>query len=128
MASKSGVIGSTLSALVALAFVTLGAGSFVAPRALAGNYGLPVSDDTGVAYVRALGVRDLVLGLLTGAFLLARVPRGVLGVTVAFCALVGAGDFTLVATTPTANRKCLPIHGFGTVGLVVIWALLRRGR
>ena len=122
------MIGSTLSALVALAFVGLGAGSFVVPRALAANYGLPVSTPTGVAYVRGLGVRDLVLGLLIGAFLIARVPRGVLAVTVALCALVGAGDFTLVATTPGANRRSLPIHGVGTAGLMVIWALLRAGR
>ncbi len=122
------MIGSTLSTLVALAFVGLGAGSFVAPHALAKNYGLPISDATGVAYVRALGMRDLVLGLLVGAFLVARVPRGVLGITIALCALVGAGDFTLVATTSGANRKGLPIHGAGTAGLIVIWAFLRGGR
>ena len=122
------MIGSTLSALVALAFAGLGAGSFVAPRTLASNYGLPVSTPTGVGYVRALGVRDLVLGLLIGAFLVARVPRSVLGVTVALSALVGAGDFTLVATTPGANRKSLPIHAAGTAGLLSIWALLRAGR
>ena len=122
------MIGSILSALAALAFVALGSGSFVAPRALAENYGLPVTGDTGDAYVRALGARDLVLGLLLGALLVARAPRGILGVTVALCALVGAADFTLVATTPGANRKALAIHGAGTAGFVAIWTLLRAGR
>ena len=84
------MIGSALSALVALAFIALGIGSYVAPKSLAENYGLPVSSATEIAYLRALGTRDLVLGLLVAKFLLAAESRAALRSTIR-CSTRGAG-------------------------------------
>lgn len=121
------MIGSVLSALAALSFLGLGAGAAIAPGSLAANYGLPTSDATAHAYVRGLGARDAVLGLLVLTFLIAK-ARGPLGATVALSALVGASDFAIVAASRGRDAKTsLAIHGTGTVGLLIVWGLLRTG-
>ena len=127
MASNRAVIGPTLSALVALAFIALGIGSYVAPRALAENYGLPISSATEIAYLRALGTRDLVLGLLVGRFLATAESRAALRATVAVSAIVAAGDFSAVFGVRGGNAKtALAIHGSGIAGLLLVLALLAR--
>ena len=120
------MIGSALCALVSLAFVSLGIGSYVAPRTLAENYGLPVSDGTGVAYLRAVGTRDLVLGLLVARFLRSR-ERPALRATIAVSILVAVSDFCVVAAVRGLHAKApLAIHGSGVLGLAAISALLAR--
>ena len=126
-ASKDTVIGSIFSALVALAFLTLGAGAYAAPEKLSENYGLPTQDPIAHGYIRGLGARDAVLGLLILTFLIAK-SRGALGATVALSALVGASDFAIVyAARGTAAKSSLAIHGIGTVGLLAVWGLIRTG-
>ncbi len=121
------MIGSALSAVVALAFIALGIGSYVAPKSLAKNYGLPISSGSEIAYLRALGTRDLVLGLLVGRFLLAAEMRPALRSTIAVSAIVAAADFTAVLGVRGGTAKqALAIHGSGIVGLLFIRALLAR--
>jgi hypothetical protein len=124
-ASKVPVIGSFLSALVALGFLALGAGAAVRPRALAAGYGVPADDGPQLAYVRAVGARDAALGLLVLSFLAtrSRAPlRAVLGVS----ALVAASDFALVyGARGKAASPNLAIHGGGFAGLVAAWQLMR---
>ncbi len=118
-------VGPFLAGCVAASFLGLGAGALFAPHALAENYGLPVDDATGFGYVRALGARDAILGLLTIAFLVQR-NRRALATTIGLSALVGASDFAIIASTRgTAVPLSLAIHGTGTIGLLGIWALLR---
>jgi len=118
-------VGPVLAGCVAASFLGLGAGALFAPRALAENYGLPVDEPKGIGYVRALGARDAILGLLTVAFLVQRDHRA-LATTVGLSALVGASDFAVIASTRgTEAPLSLAIHGTGTVGLLGIWALLR---
>jgi len=120
------MLGSLAAALAATSFLALGAGSLVAPRALAQNYGLPIDDATGVAYVRALGMRDAVLGLVLLTFLLRR-DSAALATSVGLSSLVGASDFAIVATRRGGQAPLsLAIHGTGTLGLLAIWAMLRR--
>jgi hypothetical protein len=111
--------------LVACAFLGLGAGSLVAPRALSKNFGLPVDDATGVAYVGSLGARDAVLGLLILTFWSTQNRAG-LEATIGISALAGASDFVLVsrARGPAAAPNLL-LHGGGTLGLLALWAFLR---
>ncbi len=105
------MIGSVLCALVALAFGALGIGSYATPAE--------------VGFVRALGTRDFVLGLLVAQFLRAPGSRGALRTVVGFSAIVAAGDFAAVATASGFARKMsLALHAGGMVGLLVIWRLL----
>jgi hypothetical protein len=121
------VIGTILSVLVALAFFGLAVGATFAPKTLSENYGIPVATPEAFAYVKGLGARDGVLGLLVLAFVIAH-ARGALGATVALSALVGASDFAIVfSQRGLAARNSLLIHGVGTVGLLVVWGLVRAG-
>ncbi len=122
------MIGSALCALVAFAFVLLGIGSYVAPQALADNYGLPVSTPTETAYLRALGTRDFVLGLLIVLFLRRGDLRPALRATIGVSVLVAAGDLAAVASVRgrSAPRVSLAIHATGMVGLLCIAKLLER--
>jgi hypothetical protein len=121
------VIGYILSAFVAASFLGLGAGSLVAPRALAENYGIPADGAAALAYVRSVGMRDAVLGLVVLAFLVRR-ERGALATCLALSSLVGASDFAIVAANRgRAAPASLAIHGTGTLGLLAICLLIRRG-
>ncbi len=56
-----------LAWIVAIGLVCLGLYSLLAPRLLAGHYGVAVEHHTGEGYVRATGVRDIALGVILGA-------------------------------------------------------------
>jgi hypothetical protein len=114
-----------LASLAACAFLSLGAGAFLAPQALSENFGLPVDDAKGFAYVGSLGIRDAVLGLLIARFLVTG-NRSALEATLGISALAGASDFLTVARLRGgAAASSLFIHGGGTIGLLGIWALVR---
>jgi hypothetical protein len=115
---------TALCALVATSLLALAGGAAAAPEALATTYGVPLGTPGDAAYVRALGARDGVLGLLVAAFL-ASGERRALRVTIGLCGLAGAGDFAIVfAARGLAARSSLAIHGAGTLGLAALWALL----
>jgi hypothetical protein len=115
---------TTLCALVSASLLALAGGAAAAPEALATTYGVPLGNPDDAAYVRALGARDGVLGLLVAAFL-ASGERRALRVTIGLCAVAGASDFAIVfgARGPAAGTS-LAIHGAGTLGLAALWALL----
>lgn len=115
-----------LAPLAACGFLGLAVGALVAPRALSRNFGLPVDDEAGNAYVGSLGARDGVLGLLILTFWYTE-NRPALEATLGLSALAGASDFVLVSRVrgPSAAPNLL-IHGGGTLALLAIWAAVRR--
>jgi hypothetical protein len=60
------LIGWTLLALAVAGLVAVGVGALVAPRMAASQYGIVVDDPRALAFVRAMAVRDLVIGVLLG--------------------------------------------------------------
>jgi len=122
------VIGYGLSLFVALAFLGVGAAAAFAPKTLAKNYGIPTVDEAAFAYIRAVGARDAVLGLIVFALAATR-DFDALALALALCALAGAADFSIVlGARGLAARTSLTIHGAGTIGLVVAALLVRAGR
>ena len=118
---------SFLTSLVAGAFLALAVGALFAPRSLSRNYGLPVGDATGDAYVGALGVRDGIIGLLVAVHAL-RGERRALAATIGLSTLAAIADFALV--TRVRGAAAFPgasIHAAGALGLVTLWAMLRGG-
>ncbi len=83
----------TLGLGFALAFLGIGAGAVLAPRFSAGQYGLPGTDPTALAFVRATGVRDALLG---GLILASLGDRAALRRTLAWSSLVGLADAGIV--------------------------------
>lgn len=122
------MFGLAISALAALSFLGIGAGAAFAPKALSVNYGIPVDDPAGFAYIRALGARDAVLGAIVLALMATR-DHEALAVTLGLGALVGAADFSVVCgERGLAARQSLAIHGAGTLGLIAAALLVRAGR
>lgn len=121
------MIGTILAYAAATAFISLGLGALAAPKASSLQYGLATEDEDALAYVRALGVRDLVLGLALFAFSLAREGNAA-AIVAELGALIGFSDFLIVASRRgNAARRNLVIHGAGTIGLLGVWIAIRLG-
>lgn len=86
------------------------------PVGAAQGYGVPV-DPAAIPWVRAAGLRDVVLGLVL-AHLWRRHPRALTGALAALCVLP-LGDVWLVAGTHAAGVALLP-HVLGTVAVAAL--------
>jgi hypothetical protein len=120
------VIGIIAAWLAAVAFIAIGLGALVAPGLSSRQYGLAIVETHALGFVRALGIRDLGIGLIVAALLLGGM-REALVWTLGLSALVGAGDFAIVVSARGANQRALWIHGGGTVALLAAAALVARG-
>ena len=88
--------GSALSIVVGAGLLAVGAGAVVAPKPFATMFGLPTDDPVAVAYLRATGVRDAVLGGLIFAVL--DDPEA-LRRTLRFSSVIALADAGVVAAT-----------------------------
>jgi hypothetical protein len=113
-------IGFGLGAL----FLAIGGGAVVAPRFSAAQYGVPSDDAEALAFVRATGARDMLLGGLIFASL---GDRAALRRTLAWSALVGLADAGIVFARHGA-RPAHAVHlgGFAALSLAAL-ALRERG-
>jgi hypothetical protein len=127
------MVGWTLSWIVVLSLVSLGFGACVAPRRASAQYGIVLDDVRALAFVRAMGVRDLVIGGLLGLMALDR-GREALGWGMGIAALIAAVDLLVVTADQRATvgatgpaRAARRLHAAGAVGLVVAAAVLLAG-
>jgi Domain of unknown function (DUF4267) len=86
-------------------FVSLGLLFLFAPRAGAGLFGIPAPAGQGLAYVIAIGLRDLAFGLCLFA-LACLASRRIVGTVLSIMVLIPVGDVVLVA----AERGFAPGH------------------
>ncbi len=105
----------------------LGAGATLAPGASTRGYGIASDDPEALAYVRACGARDLVLGALL-ALALANGERRQLGATLGCCALVGLADFLIVRRAQGSEpRPAVALHAAGCAGCALVALLVVQG-
>jgi hypothetical protein len=124
---RENVIGHILAYVAATAFIAIGLGALLAPATSSQQYGLATKDALALAYVRALGVRDLVLGLLLLSFSLTQ-QQGAAAIVAEFGAFIGLSDFLIVLSSRGKEaRGNLVIHGVGTIGLLAVWLAIRLG-
>jgi hypothetical protein len=105
----------------------IGAAAILVPRVLSQLYGAPVSETNAIAFVRAAGVRDVLLAAIL-AFAKAEGFAQVVTVTCAAGALLAAADFvlTLGAANGRLRREHLS-HVGGFAGFALIAVLSMRG-
>ena len=121
------MIGTIIAVLGGLAFVAVGIGALAAPGASSKQYGLATAEPKALAFVRAVGVRDLVLGIIVLGLVLAR-DRGALALVLAVSILAAIGDAAAVfSARRDAGVRDVTIHIGGAVALAVAWALVRFG-
>ena len=116
-------------ALVVLAmagvFLLIAALFVAAPALGAAVFGIPAPDGAGLAYVRALGLRDLALGLYLAGLVLFSSRRAV-GVVLGATVVIPVGDALLVlAREGLSSPGHLLLHGFSGVccAAVALWLL-----
>jgi hypothetical protein len=113
----------TLGLGFAAAFLALGAGAVLAPRFSAGQYGVPSDDPAALAFVRATGVRDALLG---GLILTSLGERAALRRVLGWSSLVGLADAGIVlARRGPQFQHAVHLSGFAALALA---ALALRGR
>jgi hypothetical protein len=99
------------------------------PRAGAALFGIPAPEEPGLAYLRAIGLRDLAFGLFVLALALFSTARAV-GIVLALTVLIPAGDILLVlAERGLSSPGHLLLHGASGLymALAAVWMLRPSG-
>jgi hypothetical protein len=128
------MIGWILSAIVILSLLAIGLGVLVAPRRSSEQYGIVLDDPRALALIRAMGVRDAVIGGLLALMAFAR-ARDMLGWGMCVTASIALVDFLVVTAdrriTGSATGAGLDavrlLHAGGAVGLLVAATVLLSG-
>jgi len=128
------MLGWALSAATIVSLVVVGFGALWAPRRWAALYGIVLDDRRALAFIRAMGVRDIAIGGLLAVIAYQR-ARTALGWGLFLTAVVALADYVVVsadrrAATPGSRAHAMDtrvLHATSTVGLVVAACLLLAG-
>jgi hypothetical protein len=108
-------------------FLVIAALFVAAPALGTAVFGIPAPDGAGLAYVRAVGLRDLALALyLLGLACFS--SRRAIGIVLAATVVIPAGDMLLVLTREgLSSPGHLLLHGLSGAccAAVALWLLLR---
>jgi hypothetical protein len=107
---------------VALCLFGIGAGALAAPRASSRQYGILADSAAGLAFIRAMGARDLVIGVLL-LLLAGAGRRDLLAWALIASAAIAAVDLAVVSAAG-ARRSARLLHGLGGAGLVAAGLVL----
>lgn len=115
-----------LCALAAAGLVAIGTLALLSPQRLARTYGITVTAREGLAYVRATGARDVIIGALFGVSVYLQDTLSLL----LFCGaglLLSLADFCIAFFMGGRRfRSELGAHLGGALAFIVLLALLRR--
>jgi len=128
------MLGWALSAVIIVSLVAVGFGALWAPRRGAALYGIVLEDRRALAFIRAMGARDLVIGGLLAVIAFQR-RSGLLGWGLCLTAMVALADYIVVAAdrrlaisgAPARAMDTRVLHAMGAVGLVFAGGLLLAG-
>ena len=120
------MIGLAITALVALGLIGIGVGALVAPRVSSQQYGIAAREPGALAFIRAMGVRDLVLGILL-LILAAAGRRDLLAWGMAASAAIALVDFAVVSAAG-ARTAARALHAVGGIGVLVAAVVIATGR
>ena len=120
------MIGRVLATLVALGLIGIGLGALAAPRASSRQYGIVLDDPRALALFRAMGVRDLVIGVLV-LLLAAAARRDLLALGMAASAVVAVLDFVVVTSDAPKAATARLLHGGGALGLLAAALVIALG-
>src|SRR5262245_48432858 len=128
------MLGWTFSAVIIVSLVAVGVGALAAPGLGAALYGIVLDDRRALAFIRAMGVRDLVIGGLLAVIASQRRSEP-LGWGLCLTAVVALADYVLVTADRRAARSGAPagamdtrvLHAMGAIGLVLAAGLVLAG-
>lgn len=114
-----------LCGLAAVGLISVGILALVTPERLSRSYGVPVKDPSAFAFVRATGVRDLILGAIFASSVYLKDGTVLLILCVAGLILALA-DFLIAFTTAKRIHSEHGAHLGSAIGFVVLIVLLMR--
>lgn len=125
------MIGWSLAGMAAIALMAIGIGALVAPRASALQYGIVVDDPRALAFLRAMGIRDVALGAVLGLLAVGR-SRSLVAAALYAMAAIALVDWLLVVADGRLARdgqgaSSRLLHVAGGFGLLVAGAVLQSG-
>ncbi len=119
-------LASTVSGLVGVAIILIGARFLLAPQTAAAGFGVPAGppeapSPTGIPYpwLYAKGVRDIASGVFIAILLVNRTPH-LLGAFMAAASLIPLGDMVIVLSSGGTRAAAFGIHG--ATALVILAA------
>jgi hypothetical protein len=124
-AERQLMVGLALAGLVALSLIGIGCFALVAPGASAQQYGIVLEERRALAFLRAMGVRDLVVGVLL-LLLVAAGQHELLALGMAASAAIAVLDYVVVKRDG-AGGTALLLHGAGAAGLLFAALLIALG-
>jgi hypothetical protein len=119
------MIGLALTGLVALSLIGIGCFALVAPGASAAQYGIVPEEPRALAFLRAMGVRDLVIGVLL-LLLVGSGQRELLALGMVAAAAIAALDYIVVKRDGKTGRALL-LHAGGAAGLLFAAVVIALG-
>lgn len=124
------MIGWLLVGLVVSGLLGIGTLAVVAPRSSAAQYGIVVDDPRALAFIRAMGMRDVVIGLLLGLLAASR-SRALVAWGLYAATLIAILDFVVVTMDgrPVVERgvPARVLHAAGAIGLAIAGAVVHAG-
>lgn len=128
------MFGWILATLVAMGLVAIGVGALFAPRMSCAQYGIVLDDPRALAFVRAMGVRDLALGLVFGLLIHVQARETLVWAIVAITP-IALLDFVVVtadrrASVPASRPgfgRAPALHAGGALGLLATAGVLHAG-
>ena len=112
---------TTAGLVVAAALIVVGLAALIAPHPAARAYGLPADGDAARGFVRATGIRDVVIGVVLGAA--AYVHDVPLLVVLAIAGIaISAGDAFIAYHS--GGRRWRPEHGIHAAGAIAFVLVL----
>jgi hypothetical protein len=111
------MLGLAIAALMGLALIGIGAGALVAPRLASQQFGIVLEDPRALAFIRALGARDLAIGILL-LLLAGAGRRELLAWAMAASALIALVDYAVVSAAG-AGRTARALHAIGGITMLL---------
>lgn len=125
IASSASSLALTLCGLAAIGLLSVGVLALLAPERLARSYGVPIKTVNARAFVRATGVRDVILGCLLASSVYVKDTFTLLLLCIAGLVL-SLADFLIAFTTAKRIQSEHGAHIGGAIGFAVLIALLLR--
>lgn len=120
------MLGLAVTALVALGLIGIGIGALFAPRLSSRQYGIVLADPRALAFIRAMGVRDLVMGVLL-LLLAGAGRRELLAWGMAASAAIALVDYAVVSAAG-ARAAARAVHAIGGIGVLIAALVIATGR
>jgi hypothetical protein len=111
------MIGLAVAALVGLALIAVGVGALLAPRMASQQFGIVLDDPRALAFIRAIGARDLLIGVLLLLLAVAG-SRELLAWAMAASALIALVDYAVVSAAGAGSRA-RALHAIGGIGILL---------